>query len=392
MSFLWHRCSLVRWIYLWVEDKCMNKNRWTGPSLLFLALVLFAGGLAYWKYRSMKQSIAAAAQQPEPMEAVTVTVVKPQEYRRTTTTIGTVVALRSISLRNELPGTVHEVRLKPGEIVEPGAVLVALDTSVEEAELKAQEAQAALAETQLNRMEKAVQTRATAQMEVDRARAERDVAQAQIARAKAIIARKTIRAPFRARVGIAEVHPGQYLEAGTHLTTLQGVDTASYVDFSIPQHIAGALRTGDSIEVSTTPDQPGVAAEIVALDAKVDPRTRNVMVRARVAEADKIPQPGASVRVKVPAGPLLKVTSIPVNALRKGPAGDHVFLVGPGADGKPRATTRNVQTGPMLGDEILILAGLKPGDQIAAAGSFKLREGVLVGISTNNPAGAPAAQ
>ena len=169
------------------------------------------------------------------MESVTVAVAQEREHRQTTTSIGTVLALRSITLRNELPGTVRQVRLTPGQIVDAGSVLVALDVSVEEAELKAQEAQAALAKTVLGRRQNLSQDLATAEEEVDRARADRDVALAQIARTKAIIARKTIRAPFRARVGIADVHPGQYLNEGTQLTTLQGVDDAAHVDFTVAQ-------------------------------------------------------------------------------------------------------------------------------------------------------------
>src|SRR5262249_13787144 len=160
------------------------------------------------------------------------------EHRETTTSIGTVIALRSITLRNELAGTVRRVALVPGAIVETGQVLVALDVSVEDAELKALEAQAALSETLLVRTEQANQDQVVAESALDRAGAERDVAVAQIARTRAIIERKPLRAPFRARVGIADVHPGQYLQEGTLLTTLQGVDEAAHVDFAVAQQVA----------------------------------------------------------------------------------------------------------------------------------------------------------
>src|SRR5688572_3854341 len=197
------------------------RRRWLASSLLLLAILGSGAGLAAWKKASLQAADAAAAAQPEPMESVTVSVAKERLHTRTTTAIGTVLALRSITLRNEVPGTVHEVTLAPGQIVEAGTVLVALDVSVERAELRAQEAQAALAETLLARMERASEHRGASAMEVDRARAERDVARAQVERIKAVIARKTIRAPFRARVGLADVHQGQYLDAGALLTTLQ---------------------------------------------------------------------------------------------------------------------------------------------------------------------------
>src|SRR3989442_1022952 len=256
----------------------MSRRGRIGSVLLLTRVVGTGGALAAWKYASKQEARGGSANQPEPIESVTVAVAKALEHRQTTTSIGTVIALRSITLRNELPGTVRQVMLTPGQIVDTGTVLVGLDISVEEAELKAQEAQAALAETTLERMQRARQNRAVSEIEVDRARAERDVALAQIARAKAIIARKTIGAP---RLAVA----------------------------------------------------------------------------------------------------------VPVSALRKGPGGDHVFVIAPDKDGKTRARVRPVESGAMLGDEVVILAGLSAGEQVAASGSFKLRDAVLVAISSGPAAG-----
>jgi membrane fusion protein, multidrug efflux system len=166
----------------------MNHRGWIGSSVLLATIAALGVGLGAWKYSSLQKSNAASANQPEPMESVTVAVASEREYRPTTTSIGTVLALRSVTLRNELPGTVREVALTPGQIVESGTVLVALDVSVEEAELKAQEAQAFLAKTVLQRTERLDRGRVTAEMELDRARAEHHVALAQIARTKAIMA------------------------------------------------------------------------------------------------------------------------------------------------------------------------------------------------------------
>lgn len=362
----------------------MNRRNWIG-SVLLLALVLVAGmGLAAWKYESIQDRHAASANQPEPMEAVTVAIAKEVEHRQTTTSIGTVLALRSITLRNELPGTVRHVYLSPGQVVEAGMVLVALDVAVEEAELKAQEAQAALAKTVLERRKNLSQELATAQEEVDRARADLDVALAQIARTKAIIARKTIRAPFRARVGISDLHPGQYLNEGTQLTTLQGVDDAVHVDFTVAQQIAADLREGQSVEVFAPGESTPFVAKIVALDARVDPTTRNAMVRARIEDAPNVVAPGASVRVRVSVGSPREAVAVPVSALRKGPGGDQVFVIAPDQDGKTRAHIRYVESGEMLGDEVVVYAGLSAGEQVAASGSFKLRDAALVMVANDH--------
>ncbi len=361
----------------------MNRRGWIGSSLLLLTVVGTGVALAAWKHASIQEANVTSANQPEPKESVTVAVAKEREHRPTTTSIGTVLALRSITLRNELPGTVSRVMLMPGTVVEAGKVLVALDVSVEEAELGAQQAQAILAETVLGRTRRLIETRAASEEELDRARAERDVALAQIARTKAIIAKKTIRAPFRARVGISDVHPGQYLEEGTLLTTLQGVDDAAHVDFTVAQQVAAALREGDSVEVFATRDLSPIAAAIVAIDARIDPTTRNAMVRARIEDVAEGPAPGASVRVRVPVGPPRMAVVIPVSALRKGPGGDHVFVLAAAKDGKTRAHLRQVESDAILGDEVVIRVGLAAGEPVAASGSFKLRDGVLVAIASD---------
>jgi membrane fusion protein (multidrug efflux system) len=352
---------------------------WLASGIVFVMLFATGTALAAWKLDALQGQAAAAASQPEPVEVVTAAVAATREHRPTTTAIGTVLATRSVTLRNELAGTVREVRLVPGQVVEKGTVLVRLDVSVEEAELDAQRAEAKLAETRLVRYQQASRTQAVSETELDRARAERDVALARMERTRAVIERKTVRAPFRARVGLADVHPGQYLDEGTVLTTLQGIDEVAYVDFAVPQRVAAGLREGDSLQVLVTGKEAPLEGSIVAIDARVDPTTRNAMVRARIRDAAGGPSPGASVRVEVPDGPPRQAVVVPVSALRKGPAGDHVFVI-QGEEDEQRAYQRAVLSGVVLADEVLILDGLAAGERVAASGSFKLREGALVAV------------
>ncbi|HEX9754153.1 MAG TPA: efflux RND transporter periplasmic adaptor subunit [Gemmatimonadales bacterium] len=363
------------------RPKIIRSRTGVGAAVLLLTIAGSGVTLAAWKGASLKQSAAEAASQAEPTEAVTAVVARSREHQPTTTSIGTVLALRSVTLRNELAGTVRRVALTPGRIVEPGTVLVALDVAVELADRRAQEAQLALAETTLNRLQRLLARRAVSAEEADRARAERDVALAEIARINAIIGRKTIRAPFRARVGLADIHPGQYLSEGTELTTLQGVDDAANVDFTVAQAVAARLQVGDTVFASAGDDAEPVPARIVAIDARVDPTTRNALVRARLSGDAPVAAPGGSVRVRVPVGVRTLAVVIPVSALRKGPGGDHVFVITPDDQGKTRAHLRPVQAGEVLDDEVLILDGLAAGEQVATSGSFKLREGVLVAVA-----------
>jgi membrane fusion protein (multidrug efflux system) len=370
-----------------IDGRPKSSHAWVA-SLLLLATVLATGGvLAVWKVGSLREAAAIAASQPEPMESVTAAVAQARVHRPTITSIGTVLATRWVTLRNELPGTVSEVRLTPGQIVEAGTVLVRLDVSVEEAELAAQQAQAALAQTLLDRSEQASQSRAVSEIEVDRARAERDVALAQISRTKAIIARKTLRAPFRARVGLADVHRGQYLDEGTDLTTLQGIDDIVHVDFAVAQRVATALKQGDGVRVFVTGSEAPIDGTIVAIDARVDAATRNATIRARIEDDAGRVAPGASVRVEVPDGPELAAVAIPASALRKGPTGDHVYVIAPDDRGQLRARLREVDSGLVVAGEVLIHDGLTAGEQVASAGSFKLRDSALVVVADSASGG-----
>ncbi|MGL4398458.1 MAG: efflux RND transporter periplasmic adaptor subunit [Luteolibacter sp.] len=365
----------------------MKASSWIA-SLALIGVVAAAGlGLAAWKKSDIKSAADEAAMMPEPMEAITVRTARTMEHRRTTNAVGTVLALRSVVLQNELPGVVTEVDLTPGKIVEKDAELVVLDHSVEQAELKAQEAEAALAEATLRRVRKLDISNATSKQEVDQAQAEYDVALAQMERTKAMIARKIIRAPFRARIGISNLHPGQYLLEGIELTTLQGVDDAVHVDFTVTQNVGLGLREGDVVEVlGANPDAP-VKATITALDALINPTTRNAKIRARVEDARTLPPPGASVQVRVPIGKAREVVAVPVSALRRGPDGDHVFVITPDAKGASRASMRLVKSSMVMGDEVLIESGLQAGEAVAASGSFKLRDGVLVADAAQAPPG-----
>ena len=287
---------------------------------MVLAAVLLGSGtvLVAWKHNRLAAEKSAV--QPEPVEAVTIATAASQAHRETTTAIGTVLALESITLRNELPGTVRHVSLVPGAIVEAGTVLVALDTSVETADLRALQAQAVLAETTLRRHVYLRQHEANSEAEVDEARAQRDVSLAQVERLKATIAKKIIRAPFRARVGLSDVHPGQYLNEGVELTTLQGVGRGCNVDFSVAQSVAAALTSGCRRSTWSLPTGASRSPARIVGDRREgrsrDPERDGAGPDLREQE---LPSPGRLGAGTGPARAPATAVAVPVSALRKGP-------------------------------------------------------------------------
>lgn len=348
----------------------------TAAAIALILVVVGIGAVLY--FVKLRGKAAAAAQQhPEMAFAVDSAVATTRPYARSTTAIGTVRALQSIDLKNELAGTVRHVHLKPGDVVDAGTLLVELDVAVETAELAALEAEAKLAASLLTRTEQALKDQGASAADVDRARAQHEKTVANVARTKAVIEQKRLRAPFRARVGMVDLHTGQYLVPGTTITTLQGVEDAVHVDFSVTQEAAAMLTVGDEVDVTVA--ERTVKAQIVALDARVESATRNMWIRALLQGMQPLPSPGASVRVRVLVDATRDVVVVPVSALRRGPGGDYLWCLETAPDGALRAKNRSVVTGAVLGDEIVVVRGIEVGERVAALGSFKIpSEGVLV--------------
>jgi membrane fusion protein, multidrug efflux system len=351
-------------------------------GLAWVAVLLAMGGtagvLGYYKYAEISAAIASAAAAPEPREAVETAQVRRGEWAASTRAVGTVVALRQVEIRNELPGTVVEVGFASGDVVEAGQVLVRLDTREERAALTAAQAEARLAQVVFDRRNRLRPGDVVSVLDLDRAREELAAATARVAGLEAGIAKKTLAAPFRARVGLTDLQPGAYLDEGTSIAMLQGVDSDAYVDFTLPQDLAAAIRPGVTVNLAGSQIPGGSAsAEIVAEDASVDADNRAVRFRAIARGLGDRLRPGAFVDVVAVTAPPQPALLVPLTAVRRAPYGEHVFVLEEEA-GETRARQRVVQTGPVQGTDIVITDGLAEGELIAAAGSFKLRDGLLV--------------
>jgi len=359
-------------------------------AVVALGMVGVVGGLGFYKYGQIQAAIAAAAAFPEPQETVAAARVRSGEWTATAQAIGTVVALRQVEIRNELAGTVVAVGFESGDIVEAGQVLVRLDTRQEQASHAAAQAEAEMARLTLERRQKLRSNQTVSVQDLDTARQQFESASARALTLQVVIEKKTLTAPFRARVGLTDLQPGAYLDAGTPIAMLQGVDADAFVDFSLPQDSAAAIRPGSTVTLAAPPIPGGTAAaEIIADDASVDGANRTVRFRALARGLGEALRPGGFVDVTAAVAPPQPVLFVPLTAVRRAPYGQLVYVLDE-AEGELRARQRIVKTGPVQGSEIAILDGLDEGELVAAEGSFKLREGLLVQIGGTDDA-APAA-
>jgi membrane fusion protein (multidrug efflux system) len=357
----------------------------------WLAVILVIGsislGLGFYKTQQFKAAEAAAKMTPEPMEAVATARARQGEWVASTRAIGTVVSLKQLELRNELSGTIAEMGFSSGDIVEKDQLLVQFDVRQENAALEAAQAEATLAQQNLERREALKKSAAYSVQEADKARADFAAATARALGLKVIIDKKRIAAPFKARIGITNLQPGTYLDAGTLIGKLQGVDDDAYVDFSLPQDDAAAIRVGTSVTLASAALANGsTTAKIVAEDDSIDASSRTVRFRAVATGLGGTLRPGTFVDVNVATSKPQPTVLVPLTALRRSPNGQFVFVVVE-EDGKQRARQRHVETGPVQNEDIAVQKGLTAGELIATSGSFKLRDGLLVNAATPDTAG-----
>ena len=353
-----------------------------------LAIAGIAGGLTLYKSRQFGLAEAASKASPEPVEAVATVTARKGEVFATTRAIGTVVAIRQLDVRNELAGTISEMGFTSGRIVEAGQLLVQLDVRQEKAALAAAEADVNLAKQTLERRESLKASAAFSAQEVDKARAEFVSATARASNLAVVIDKKRIVAPFRAHIGITNLQANTYLESGTLIARLQSVDDDAFVDFALPQDDGDAIRPGMSVTLTGAAIAgKEAAAEIVAEDNSIDSANRTMKFRALAKGLGTVLRPGTFVDVVAVTSKPRETVLVPLTSVRRSSGGQHVFVI-VDEGGKRRARQRPVQTGAAQGDDIAIEKGLVAGELIAAAGSFKLRDGLLLAAEPPNTSGA----
>ncbi|MGE5278514.1 MAG: efflux RND transporter periplasmic adaptor subunit [Acidobacteriota bacterium] len=365
--------------------------------LMLLGVLVFIGAIAAVKTRQVKTAIKQNSGYRPPPEAVTTIVAKLDSWPTTISAIGTVAAVRGVTVSADLAGIVDRIAFESGKAVRQGDVLVELDTRQERAQLAAAEAQRDLTRLNLERARGLSAEGVTARADLDQAEAAEKSAAARVGEIRATIERKTIRAPFSGILGIRQVNLGQHLIEGAPVVPLQSLDPI-YVNFSVPQQQVANLRTGEVVQVTAEGAGISVSGRVTAVDSVVDPATRNVQVQATFANPAGKLRPGMFVQASLSLGSSMSVVALPASAISYAPYGDSVFVVEDMKDPKGQTyrgvRQQFVKLGGGRGDQIAVLTGIKPGQEVVTSGVFKLRNGAAVQVNNkvqpgNNPAPRP---
>jgi membrane fusion protein (multidrug efflux system) len=351
-------------------------------SVVIVLAVL--GGLAGVKALQIRKLIDAGKAYQQPPETVSSAVAHAEKWQRTLTAIGSITAVQGVNVTAEASGNVVEIAFESGAIVAQGDLLVRLDTSSEEAQLRALDAQVELARVNAARVRELRANNTVAQSELDTAEATLKQTQASADAIRAAIAKKTIRAPFAGRLGIRQVNLGEYVDAGkTVIVSLQAL-SPTYAEFSLPQQDLASLKTGMKVRL-TTDAYPGRTFDgtLTALNPGLDPGTRSIGLQATFENPEQLLRPGMFAQVEVLLPDENDVLVIPAPAVLSAPYGDSVYLIEPATNSSGGLVVRQqfVRTGRARGDFVSVEAGLKPGERVVSSGLFKLRNGMPVVIN-----------
>ena len=365
---------------------------------MLAVVVLLLTTLGFFKYRQIETAVHAAAGFQPPPEAVTTIIAQRDEWPSAMNVIGSAEAVQGVTVAADLPGTVAKINFDSGKAVHEGDVLVELDTRQERAQLAALEAQRDLARINYGRNKELAKQGVISRQDYDKASADQRQTEANVAEIRATIERKTIRAPFSGILGIRKVNLGEYLAAGAAIVPLQSLNPI-YVNFGVPQQVAGQVQVGRGIHVSREEMAGQVfSGRITALDSVIDETTRNIQVQATLPNPGSKLRPGMFVQVDLALGACQPAITLPASAISYAPYGDSVFVVtelkGPKGNSYRGVRQQFVKVGASRGDQVAVTSGVNPGEEVVSSGVFKLRNGAAVQVNnkvqpSNNPAPKP---
>ena len=346
--------------------------------IMFLGVLILIALIAFVVYRNIMGQIAQGAL-PQPPVVVTAVKAARQEWQPQLDAIGTLRAVRGVDVTSEAAGMVRAIRFTSGDEVKSGTILVQLNADSDLAQLASLRAAADLAETTVKRDRVELAAEAISQAQLDADEADLKSKRAQAVSQQATIDKKTLRAPFAGRLGITLVNPGQYLNPGDKVVTLQTIDPI-FIDFNLPQDEVSRASAGQTVTVRSDA-YPGqtFSGKVTAIDAKIDIATRNVQIEATVANPKKLLLPGMFARAAVDSGEKQNYLTLPQTAITYNPYGATVFVAADKKDakGNPQIQAQQVfvTPGPTRGDQVAVLKGVREGAMVVTSGQLKLKNG-----------------
>jgi len=348
--------------------------------LAIIGIIVIVGILAGIKTLQIRTMMAQGEKFVMPPEIVTSAPVEAASWESTLSAVGSLEAVQGVVVTAEMSGKVERIAFEAGKRVASGDLLVQQDVSVETAQLKGAEALAELARINFERSQTLLPDHAISQSDYDNSLAKLTEARSQIDNIRALIAKKTIRAPFAGRLGIRQINLGQVINDGQPIVSLQSLGDI-FVNFLLPQQQQAHLRNGLPVRL-TSDALPGqtLNGKVTAIDPRVDVATRNLRVQALVPNPNEQLRAGMFANLTLVLPQAEQVLTIPATAVLYAPYSDSVFVIedkknASGESSGQMVRQQFVSLGEKRGDFIVVISGLKAGEIIVSTGAFKLRNG-----------------
>jgi membrane fusion protein, multidrug efflux system len=363
---------------------------WLRFLIMLVLVVILIAAIAFGFYRHIQTLIASA---PKPTPATVSTMVADvSDWQPQITSVGSLAAVQGVDVATQVAGVVSGIPVKPGGAVKANDELVQLNIDPDKAQLASLQAAADLSTKTLKRDADLLATKTTSQSVVDADAADLASKNALVAQAQALIDQKTLKAPFAGDLGIVQVNLGQYLSPGTVIVTLQDLSEMN-ADFLVPQDKIGSLTAGLPVTVTLTNSDKSFPGKITAVTPKIDTSTRNVTVRATIANPEKQLIPGMFVTVAVDVGQPQQLLTLPVSAITYNSYGATVFVADKNDKGDKIAKQVFVTTGQTRGDQVAVIKGIEKGQEVITSGQLKLKSGAAIVVdNTVQPPNDPNAK
>jgi membrane fusion protein, multidrug efflux system len=288
--------------------------------------------------------------------------------------VGSLRSRQGVMLRPEVSGRIASLGFGDGQRVRHGQLLVQLDDTLQQAQLKQSQAQASIARTNLQRNHELVLANFVSQSAVDQSAAALEVAEAQVALSQAQLARMRIVAPFDGVAGIRNINLGDYVKDGADLVNIEDLSQV-LVDFRLPERFIARVKPGQAVEVSLDAIAgQRFTGKIDALDSLIDADGRSLLVRARLDNPGGVLKAGLFARTRIVFSRRENAMVVPEEALVPMGGKQFVYKVVDGGNGKVSKRIE-AQIGLRLPGKVEVREGLAAGDLVVTAGQARLARG-----------------
>ena len=317
-----------------------------------------------------------------PPAVVSTRTVMSESWQPSLKAVGSITPVRGVVISAEVPGVIRKIHFDSSDQVPDGELLVELDVEVDLAELAALRADRRLAEITRDRFARISTQNLGSRSDLDEAQATLDHVDAQIAAKEAMIRKKAVRAPFAGELGIRRINPGQYLQEGDTITELVALDPV-YAEYALPERFLAELAAGQSVIVRVQSHSGRVfEGKVHAISPNVEASSRSVVVRAVIANPDRLLRPGMFAEVETLQPVREDVLTLPERAVAYNTYGESVFVVEEG-DGGHTVRLVQIETGDVRDGRVEITRGLEAGTEVVSDGHNKLRNGQAITIDNS---------